>query len=126
MVIFGYIVVAVWLIVFVFSGGNVGFTVCPSKWIYHIPCPGCGLTRAMMLVFSGRWADAFALNPNVVLPVVLLPTVPLVLLYDLFTHSRSLPAIYNLIESVLRRRYVLIALLAAEAAIWIANIVRGI
>ncbi len=118
--------VALWLIVMVFSDGSAGFTVCPSKWIYHIPCPGCGLTRAMLLVYSGRWEAAFALNPNVVLPVVLLPTVPLVLLYDLFTHSRSLPAVYNLIERLLRRRYVLITLLAVEAVIWIGNIVRGI
>lgn len=79
-----------------------------------------------MLVFGGRWADALALNPNVVLPVVLLPTVPLILLYDLVTHSHWLPAIYNLVERVLRRRYVLIAVLAVEAVIWIVNIARGI
>ncbi len=100
--------------------------VCPSKWIYHIPCPGCGVTRAMLLVFKGQWAAAVALNPNVVLPVVLLPMVPIVLLYDLCMHSNRLMVIYNSIQKMLGRKYVLVTVLAAELAIWISNIVRGI
>lgn len=118
--------VAVWLYIAVNSNGHLGFMVCPSKWIYHIPCPGCGVTRAMLLVFKGQWAAAVALNPNVVLPVVLLPMVPIVLLYDLCMHSNRLIVIYNSIQKMLGRKYVLVTVLAAELAIWISNIVRGI
>lgn len=122
----GYAVVVAWLCAAVFCGGDAGFMVCPSKWVYHIPCPGCGITRAVVLFSGGRWVDAVALNPNVVLPVLLLPVVPLVLFHDLFARDRWLPLVCSRIESLLHRKCVLMTVLAVELAIWVANVVRGI
>ncbi len=37
--------------------------VCGMAVLAHIPCPGCGLTRATIALLHGDFAGAFALNP---------------------------------------------------------------
>lgn len=32
---------------------------CPFKKIFKIPCPGCGMTRAMLLIFKGEIINSF-------------------------------------------------------------------
>jgi hypothetical protein len=36
---------------------------CPLATLTHVPCPGCGLTRATLALYSGHFADAIALHP---------------------------------------------------------------
>lgn len=38
---------------------------CPMMIVLHIPCPGCGMTRALVLVLTGHWQDAWLLQPLV-------------------------------------------------------------
>lgn len=42
---------------------------CPLIIFSGFPCPGCGITRATVCFLTGRWAQAWRLNP-VVFPVV--------------------------------------------------------
>ena len=37
--------------------------VCWSREFLHIPCPACGLTRALLLIGHGRWEEAWSMNP---------------------------------------------------------------
>ena len=37
--------------------------VCLSRRFLHLPCPGCGLTRAFAHLGKGEWAAAFVLHP---------------------------------------------------------------
>ena len=30
--------------------------------LFHIPCPGCGLTRSMILLFQGKWLESIRYN----------------------------------------------------------------
>lgn len=36
---------------------------CPMQILLGLPCPGCGMTRAFMLVLTGRFAAAWSLQP---------------------------------------------------------------
>lgn len=36
---------------------------CPFQRLLHLPCPGCGLTRACCAISHGDFAAAWALNP---------------------------------------------------------------
>jgi len=36
---------------------------CPFKAIFHIPCPGCGMTRAYLSLLRLDFAAAFAFHP---------------------------------------------------------------
>lgn len=46
---------------------------CPSQWILHAPCPGCGMTRALWFTLTGPIDRMLALHP--VAPLVLLALV---------------------------------------------------
>ncbi|MFO0696751.1 MAG: DUF2752 domain-containing protein [Polyangiales bacterium] len=34
----------------------VGLPICPTKLLFGVPCPGCGLTRAMIAIAKGDFA----------------------------------------------------------------------
>ncbi len=38
---------------------------CPMMIVFHFPCPGCGMTRALWMVLSGKWGQAWELQPLV-------------------------------------------------------------
>lgn len=56
---------------FALAGIAVYFTVvhfafgqfCPMLIFLQFPCPGCGMTRALFFVLTGRWAAAWHLQP---------------------------------------------------------------
>lgn len=43
---------------------------CPLVIFCGLPCPGCGITRAAVCIVTGRWRQAWRLNP-VIFPIVL-------------------------------------------------------
>lgn len=38
-------------------------TACLSQIVVGLPCPACGMTRAALLFFSGRWTESFQMHP---------------------------------------------------------------
>lgn len=36
---------------------------CPSRLLFGIPCPGCGITRAFLLVLLGDFSSATRMHP---------------------------------------------------------------
>ncbi len=46
-----------------------GPTLCLSRLLFHVNCPGCGLTRGVCFLVHGRWREA--LRFNLLSPVVL-------------------------------------------------------
>lgn len=36
--------------------------ICPIFNIFHIPCPGCGMTRALILILKGDIVESFKYN----------------------------------------------------------------
>jgi hypothetical protein len=37
--------------------------VCLSRRLFHLPCPGCGLTRAFAHLAKGEWRAAITMHP---------------------------------------------------------------
>ncbi len=40
-----------------------GHGLCPSRELLGLPCPGCGLTRSVLLIFRGRFGESWRLQP---------------------------------------------------------------
>ncbi len=38
---------------------------CPVRIVVHMPCPGCGMTRAFFLALTGRWTEAWEMHPMI-------------------------------------------------------------
>jgi hypothetical protein len=38
-------------------------SICPAQMLFSLPCPGCGLTRAITHISHGMWLKAVALHP---------------------------------------------------------------
>lgn len=58
---------------------------CPSVLISGFPCPGCGMTRAVLYLFRGQFARSWALNPAAVLWVLWV----LLFAYNRYVKGRS-------------------------------------
>lgn len=43
---------------------------CPMVLITGLPCPGCGMTRAILLLLSGEWQRSWNLQPFAILWVL--------------------------------------------------------
>jgi hypothetical protein len=54
----GLAVLHVW-----FPSGDPATALCLSRRLLHLPCPGCGLTRAFAALAKGEWAAALRLHP---------------------------------------------------------------
>src|SRR5262245_58716173 len=50
--------------------------ICPIARVMRRPCPGCGMTRALVALVSGDFQQALALNP--LAPIVWPPAIALV------------------------------------------------
>ncbi|MBM3215598.1 DUF2752 domain-containing protein [Candidatus Poribacteria bacterium] len=37
--------------------------ICLSRWVLHLPCPGCGMTRALAAAAHGKWRAAAEFHP---------------------------------------------------------------
>ncbi len=57
-VTFSLIGIAVLQLGFVAIGWNVWQ--CPIKAVLGIPCPGCGLSTALLLLIQGKWTEALS------------------------------------------------------------------
>lgn len=40
-----------------------GHGLCPSRELLGLPCPGCGLTRSILLILQGRFTESWQLQP---------------------------------------------------------------
>jgi hypothetical protein len=99
----------------------VDFPLCPTRLAFGVPCPGCGLTRATIALFSGEVAHAHAFHPLVlvILPVFGWALLRLTLVSAGLLSSDSWDPLARL------PRAVWIVFAIALSAIWIGRLATG-
>ncbi|MGM9872931.1 MAG: DUF2752 domain-containing protein [Muribaculaceae bacterium] len=110
----------VWIILNKFFG--LSLTICPSKLLFHIPCPGCGMTRATCLLLDGKFIESFTLNPNALLLLPFIIAFPFLLYIRIKTKKDYINKILGYVEL----KAVYIPLGCFEVLIWIHNIHCGL
>ena len=74
---------------------------CPSMVIFGIPCPACGISRAIYLLLQLKFVEAFKMNPSIYMAI------PLILLYLYFYYNDKdyellyYPTLFVLIGSII-------------------------
>lgn len=76
--------------------------ICPSKIFFGLPCPGCGMSRALFLFFTFHPIKAFFMHPLFVF-VILLVVVFVVMRYFLFVSVSKLkmPVVVLMISAII-------------------------
>ena len=49
--------------VYILAGSLLFGTICPAQLLFGLPCPGCGLTRAAILLATAHPVQAFRMHP---------------------------------------------------------------
>lgn len=70
----------VMIAVYIIAGNFILGKICPLRMICGLPCPGCGITRAFLLVLQGNFYEATIMHPFWI-PAVLLVVLFFVLRY---------------------------------------------
>jgi len=101
-------------------GGIRGF--CLFRSLTGIPCPGCGMGRATVLISNGEIYKAFQTNPLAV-PFAVAALIAIVwIMLDLI---RKKETFLPLMKTPMKRPY-LIILLAIIAMAWLRNILTAV
>lgn len=103
-----------------------GLSVCLFKRIYHIPCPTCGSTRAVIEVFQGHLKEAFMLNPNGLLLALGLILLPMWLSFDGISGKDSFFRFFTKINLLMGRKTVFCLFVLIVVLNWIWTIYKDL
>lgn len=122
--IIAYAIVCLWL--YIAKEGETAIIVCPSKLLYGLPCPGCGVTRATLMALHGEILEALAFNPNCLFAIVFILAFPFVVCVSIYRKKDYATYSYNLMNNYIRNKFRLTIFSLVEICIWVHNIINGI
>ena len=59
----GWLLAPVLALLVATEASRLGLVLCPFRLITHLPCPGCGMTRALLALFHGDLHSALTIHP---------------------------------------------------------------
>ena len=110
---------------FFYSESN-QFTVCMIKNVTGFPCPSCGTTRAVQLLFKGDFISSILMNPFGIIVSGSMLFLPIWIVFDVLLKKKSFFTFYNKMESILKQKKIAIPLIILVVLNWIWNINKGL
>lgn len=99
-----------------------GFSICLFKALFHIPCPGCGLTRSFFSLMSLDFKSAFYYNALSIPLAIFFIIATIWLIIDLVRHKNTFSqAMHFKLSKKMIAIFVIITIIN-----WIFNIYKGI
>lgn len=116
----------IWLFfsnVSIFKDNHLG---CLFKKITTYPCPSCGTTRSVQLVFKGEFFSSLLLNPFGILVATIMLVVPIWISLDYIKKSSSFFKFYKVSELFISKKPIAILLFLLVILNWYWNIKKNI
>ena len=98
------------------------YSVCIIKNISGFPCPSCGATRAVQLLFKGDFTGSILMNPFGIIISAILILLPFWIVIDLILKKETFYTFYNKMECLLKQKKIAIPLIILVLLNWIWNI----
>ena len=106
------------IVLFVVMLSNLfNFRICLFYNIFHIPCSGCGITRAMYLLIKGKIYESFQYS---IMPIVIIPLYLILIIWNLLDVKRKTDTFTQFTKKY-KKILILIATILT-ISIWIINI----
>ena len=80
------------------------YSVCIIKNISGFPCPSCGSTRAVQLLFKGDFVGSILMNPFGIIISAILILLPFWIVIDLILKKETFYRFYNKMECLLKQK----------------------
>jgi hypothetical protein len=96
------------------------------KNVTSFPCPSCGTTRAVQLLFKGDFTASVLTNPFGIIVSGSMLILPFWIVIDLILKKETFYTFYNKMESILKQKYIAIPLIILVVLNWIWNINKGL
>jgi hypothetical protein len=90
------------------------------------PCPSCGTTRAVQLLFKGDFTASILTNPFGIIVSSSMLFLPIWIVFDVLLKKQSFYTFYNKMESILKQKNIAIPLIILVVLNWIWNINKGL
>ncbi|MFC4666372.1 hypothetical protein ACFO3G_07160 [Falsiporphyromonas endometrii] len=84
------------------------------------------MTRGLIMMLRGNFISGFLLNPNALIPFVLLFVYPLIIIIGIILRKDLLFEMLTYFLKICKRRSFIIPFFAIELLIWIHNMVIGL
>jgi hypothetical protein len=99
---------------------------CLFKKITSYPCPSCGTTRSVQLLFKGEFFSSLLLNPFGILVAIIMLVVPFWIGIDFLKKSDSFFKFYKASERFISKKPIAIFLFLLVILNWYWNIKKNI
>jgi heme/copper-type cytochrome/quinol oxidase subunit 4 len=100
------------------------YSVCMIKNVTGFPCPSCGTTRAVQLMFQWHFIDSVMMNPFGIIISAILTLLPFWVVIDLILKRDTFLKFYKQSEIILRQKKIAIPLIILVILNWIWNIIK--
>jgi hypothetical protein len=99
---------------------------CWMKYFTGIPCPSCGVTRAITLLLEGDVIGSIMMNPLGLIVASIMLIAPVWLLRDVIRNKQALFETYQKTEHLFKRPQIYVPSIALVIANWIWNIAKDL
>jgi hypothetical protein len=99
---------------------------CPVKNLTGIPCPSCGITRALVYVIKGQPGMAFTINPLSYIVGLIMIIAPLWIIFDIWKKKDTFIQFYNKTENLLKKKGYAMVFIVLIMLNWIYIIYKGL
>jgi cell division protein FtsW (lipid II flippase) len=96
------------------------------KYVTGFPCPSCGTTRAVQLLFKGDFIASVLTNPFGIIVSGSMLFLPFWIVIDLILKKETFYRFYNKMECLLKQKKIAIPLIILVVLNWIWNINKGL